>query len=358
LTTYQYILEIGKKDTMSIKALVIGDDPKESFVSHERITIKDELVGINNSNGIEVITRNNKNNTLGIFHIRGLRIMDHVEYALPPRFAFINSKDIRLVGRNAIGWVESANTRAKIYLEPDQLIFTLDHQSATDILFLGAKSKKERVLIVPEKTDPNCNSFLIDSTLLRLSVFDNYFTIKSYSLRDGSLKSKVTYSLDQASADTKKLEGIIKNDATVKEKFKELTRSTKYGAVPFIIGNGNDTRTYFVTVGSYRFDNRIRYSGIGTPIIELFNYGYGALANQLDDAPLNKPTINNYLGGVYAVDKVDFTLKANPFFQKVNELLKSKEFLFISASEPHDSKIYLLAKRLKTNELVVFEIRE
>lgn|GEM_PF-6242454 len=222
--------------------------------------------------------------------------------------------------------------------------------------FFDENFRKLKSLTIPEPTDHYCNSFLNDS-LFRLSVFESGISIKIYSIIDGSLLDKFTYSLE----DVKKIDDRYHQPGGQKElsntdKIRALSKSIKIGGTPTIVVNKSLGGEYNITAGSYYRDNRLQFN----PLFAILEYYGSYLDSMAEEHLFESPSISRYLNASYNGGHIDFNKKVPIIYNEIDRAIlnKRRELKYKDVLVKSISEAYIIAQNIKLNTIEVIKLLE
>jgi|GEM_PF-5909039 len=131
---YHYFVEKENNGEVVLKAFCFDNSLGVRSVMKEKIRLDDEIIGFFNNDGIQILCRNEKKNSITSVRVKEMKGVAQEEFFLPEKFSFINTNDFRVIGPTA-GWIEDANSKVKIYSRNRKIVIVLDYQSGTDIIF-------------------------------------------------------------------------------------------------------------------------------------------------------------------------------------------------------------------------------
>jgi hypothetical protein len=349
---YHYFVEKDNNGDVVLKAFCFDYSLGVQSVIKEEIRFANKVIGFFNIDGIQILCRNEKRNSIISLKVRGMKLVMKEESSLSEKFSFVNMKDFRVIGSTA-GWIEDANSKVKIYSKNGKIIIVLDYQSGTDIIFFDENFRELKSMTIPEPTDHYCNSFLYDS-LFRLSVFENGISIKIYSISDGSLLDRFAYYLEDAKKIDDRSGG--QKELSNADKIRALSKSIKIGATPTIIVNKSLRGEYNITAGFYYRDNRLQFN----PLFAILNYYGNYLDVKAEEHLFEAPSISRYLNASYDAGRIDFNRKVPIVYNEIDRAIlnKRRELKYKNILVKSVSEAYIIAQNIKLNTIEVIKLLE
>lgn len=212
------------------------------------------------------------------------------------------------------GWIYQASAVAKLYLEGDQLLITVDRADLTDILFLKPGGQKPQSSAVLTPVGSKMSSFVCDSSLFRLRVIKKGLALEAYSLNDTSRKAMIEYILDKNNEEDKVYfrvlrTGLINHEEHLK---KAILRARGLGVPALVVHHVQ--QQYQIVVGSfYNEKGHGLLPGLSPTAFLSF-----AIVTALKQVKV-PPGESRYWYCAYENEKTSFTIAPINIFRKIDD---------------------------------------
>jgi hypothetical protein len=277
---YYFYFVIGKRKGITLRALTHNKSSNKSSIASEVVEINGELLGVWNSDGLNLVLYNKSLNQIKILHINKLQIQNEKTFDLPFDLKY-DYKYLKYIPESPLTSIEQGSSHYKLYQNNKQLIISIDHKGnlgssltpQTIVMILNIETGTQSIHWIKANTQNNFATFIHNDFLYRLTtskkdhkfqvlrIGDKAIVNEKIFIRDSTLKDSSSYLRFGKSARINR-----------KENLSKMMKIANASEPAVLILPGKDSCEFTMLWGTYLNDKSAGTFAGGNPLASIISF--------------------------------------------------------------------------------------